>query len=80
MISTMVTGAENSDGEDSSKQIHFLLCKSCYWCASYLRTFHCIHTIHTICPICHKETVQAYQFSYVEVADLITSKISIVTD
>ena len=30
---------DNNNGDDKkglSKQIHFLLCESCFWCASYL--------------------------------------------
>jgi hypothetical protein len=64
----MMTDTEKC--KDFSKEIRFLLCKACFWCASYLRTFCCVYSI---CPICHKETIEAYPLFYAEVVNLITS-------
>jgi hypothetical protein len=36
----------------SYKQIHFLLCGSCYWCASCFDMQKMIKIISSMCPIC----------------------------
>jgi len=51
------------------KQIQFLLCQRCFWCASYIGTY--THMI-TECPSCSSGTLEsmsicekeAYQFDY----------------
>ena len=40
------------DREFSYKQIHFLLCGSCYWCASCFDMQKMIKIISSMCPIC----------------------------
>jgi hypothetical protein len=40
------------DREFSYKQIHFLLCGSCYWCASCIDMQKMIKIISSMCPIC----------------------------
>jgi hypothetical protein len=44
--------SSNIQGEFSSKQIHFLLCGSCYWCASCFDMQKMIKIISSVCPIC----------------------------
>jgi predicted Zn-ribbon and HTH transcriptional regulator len=47
-------------GEGRAKQIDFLLCRSCFWCASQL-----LVNINVIskCPICYNERIVSFLIS-----------------
>jgi hypothetical protein len=48
----------NHDGEDNkelSKQIHFMICESCFWCASYISS----KSISIAkCPNCYNNKIE----------------------
>jgi len=55
-ISKLQTRLGNNDErKEVFKQIHFLLCESCFWCASYLNP----HTISiSKCPSCYNNKIK----------------------
>ena len=43
------------DKKENSRQIHFLLCESCFWCASYLSS----KSVSVAkCPICYSNKME----------------------
>ena len=49
-------GSEKVDkiSNDLDKQVHFLLCPSCFWCASYFNS----EEVSVIrCPMCHNNRI-----------------------
>jgi hypothetical protein len=63
----------NNNGDDKkelSKQIHFLLCGSCFWCASYLSS----KSVSVAkCPICYSNKIQWMPISKVDLDKLTHS-------
>jgi hypothetical protein len=53
------------------KEIHFLICESCFWCASLLRSNDNNNnnntTITKYCPSCNNNRVESIPISYNEV-------------
>lgn len=46
---------DSDDKKENSRRIHFLLCESCFWCASYLSA----KTASVAkCPICYSNKIQ----------------------
>jgi hypothetical protein len=73
-ISRLQTGLNNNDnnhdGDDKkelSKQIHFLLCESCFWCASYLSSK---SVSIAKCPSCHSNKMKWMPISKVDLDKL----------
>jgi hypothetical protein len=57
MIVIVCNNVVNHYNTNTSKQIHFLLCESCLWCASYLRE----NGGSTIskCPACNSGRIES---------------------
>jgi hypothetical protein len=53
-------------------QVQFLLCPSCYWCASYIGLQRNMNSILTHCIACKNNKIESYQFRLMKVIDLIT--------
>jgi hypothetical protein len=47
-----------------SDKINFLLCESCFWCASYLNNY---RKVVTNCPICGNKNIESMPISHDEV-------------
>jgi hypothetical protein len=60
----------NHDGDDKKelfKQIHFLLCESCFWCASYLSS----KSVSVAkCPNCYNNKIEWMPISKVDLDKL----------
>ncbi|MFL6379248.1 MAG: hypothetical protein ACJ72R_17560 [Nitrososphaeraceae archaeon] len=71
-ISGLQTRLNNSnhDGDDKkelSKRIHFLLCESCFWCASYISS----KSVSVAkCPNCNNNKIEWMPISKVDVDKL----------
>jgi predicted RNA-binding Zn-ribbon protein involved in translation (DUF1610 family) len=49
-----------NDKKELSKQIHFLLCESCFWCASYLSS----KSVSVVkCPNCYNNKIERLPIS-----------------
>jgi hypothetical protein len=46
-----------------SSERNFLICSSCFWCASYLNN---MHNFVDICPLCKNEKVESMPISFDE--------------
>ena len=61
---------DNNNGDDKkelSKQIHFLLCESCFWCASYLSS----KSVSVAkCPNCHDNKIRWMPISNINIYKL----------
>ena len=44
-----------------SDKINFLLCESCFWCASYLNNY---RKVVTNCPICGNKNIESMPISH----------------
>ena len=57
-LQTRLNNKNHHDGDDkkeNSRQIHFLLCESCFWCASYLSA----KSVSVAkCPICYSNKME----------------------
>jgi hypothetical protein len=68
-ISGLQTRLNNSnhDGDDKkelSKRIHFLLCESCFWCASYISS----KSVSVAkCPNCYNNKIEWMPISKVDI-------------
>jgi MEDS: MEthanogen/methylotroph, DcmR Sensory domain len=67
---------DNNNGDDKkglSKQIHFLLCESCFWCASYLSS----KSVSVAkCPNCHDNKIKWMPISNINLYKLaMTSRL-----
>jgi rRNA maturation endonuclease Nob1 len=47
-----------------SDKINFLLCESCFWCASYFNNY---RKVVTNCPICGSKNIESMPISHDEV-------------
>ena len=47
----------------SSSERNFLICSSCFWCASYLNN---MHSFGDICPSCKNDKVESMPISFDE--------------
>jgi hypothetical protein len=47
-----------------SDKINFLLCESCFWCASYFNNY---RKVVTNCPICGNKNIESMPISHDEV-------------
>jgi hypothetical protein len=47
----------------SSSERNFLICRSCFWCASYLNN---VHSFGDICPSCKNDKVESMPISFDE--------------
>ena len=47
-----------------SDKINFLLCESCFWCASYFNNY---RMVFTKCPICGNKNIESMPISHDEV-------------
>jgi hypothetical protein len=47
-----------------SDKINFLLCESCFWCASYFNNY---RKVVTNCPICGNKNIESMPISHHEV-------------
>jgi hypothetical protein len=47
-----------------SDKINFLICDSCFWCASYLNNY---RKVVTNCPICGNKNIESMPISHDEV-------------
>ena|ERR687887_169607 len=55
------------DKKELSKQIHFLLCESCFWCASYLSS----KSVSVAkCPNCHDNKIKCMPISNINLYKL----------
>ena len=48
-----------------SDKINFLLCESCFWCASYFNNY---KMVVTNCPTCGNENIESMPISHDEVS------------
>ena len=47
-----------------SKQKYFLICESCFWCASSMIDYHYYNSIGiSKCPVCNRSTVESIPLS-----------------
>ena len=49
---------------EGSDKINFLLCESCFWCASYFNNY---RKVVTNCPICGSKKIESMPISHDEV-------------
>ena len=49
---------------EGSDKINFLLCESCFWCASYFNNY---RMVVTKCPICGNKKIESMPISHDEV-------------
>jgi hypothetical protein len=49
---------------EGSDKINFLLCESCFWCASYFNNY---RKVVTDCPICGNKKIESMPISHDEV-------------
>ena len=73
--SNVTTTTQNTDRLIYLQQIRFLLCQSCFWCASYVITSGCssnnnsVLTFSTLikkCPICKNAKIKSLPISHNE--------------
>jgi hypothetical protein len=73
--SNVTTTTQNTDRLIYLQQIRFLLCQSCFWCASYVITSDCssnnnsVLTFSTLikkCPICKNDKIKSLPISHNE--------------
>jgi hypothetical protein len=61
---------DGNDQKGNSRQIHFLLCESCFWCASYLS----LKNVSVAkCPICYSNKIEWIPIPKVDLDKLTTS-------
>lgn len=53
-----------SKEHEVTQRINFLLCESCFWCASYFSIY---REVVTKCPICGNDNVESLPISHNEV-------------
>jgi hypothetical protein len=53
-----------SKENEVTERINFLLCESCFWCASYFNNY---REVVTKCPICGDDSVESLPISHDEV-------------
>jgi hypothetical protein len=72
-LQTRLNNNNHHDGDDKKenpRQIHFLLCGSCFWCASYLSS----KSVSVAkCPICYSNKIQWMPISKVDLDKLTHS-------
>ena len=69
-LQTRLNNNNHHDGDDkkeNSRQIHFLLCESCFWCASYLSSK---SVSIAKCPSCHSNKMKWMPISTVDLDKL----------
>ena len=57
--------------ETKPSQSYFLLCGSCFWCASYFK----LHSIIEICPSCKNGKVGSMPLSINQISEIGMTKI-----
>ena len=63
-INVMVNLKKSYEKRDiSSSERTFLICRSCFWCASYLNN---MHSFGDICPSCKNDKVESMPISFDE--------------
>jgi hypothetical protein len=50
-----------------SNDIHFIMCQSCFWCASYINRSRLLMSIDNKCPLCHDSRIESMPISYDEI-------------
>src|SRR5919198_3827962 len=58
---------QNNNNACKGKEIHFLICESCFWCASRLNRIEDEAISTTKCPSCSNNKVESIPISYDEV-------------
>jgi hypothetical protein len=58
---------QNNNNTCKEKEIHFLICESCFWCASRLSRIEDEAISITKCPCCSNNRVESIPISYDEV-------------
>ena len=64
------TSSRYQEDSKEGKEIHFLICQSCFWCASLLRSNDNNNNYNTStkhCPSCSNKRVESIPISYNEV-------------
>jgi hypothetical protein len=65
MLLFLQTSSTYRNNIGKGKEIHFLICESCFWCASHFNNID--HTVTTKCPSCSNNRVESIPISYNEV-------------
>jgi hypothetical protein len=59
--------------QSSFKQIHFLICETCFWCASLLYEI-ADHTTFLNCRTCEDRKIHSYELTITQISELISKQ------